>query len=360
MDQKGDLLFHLEHPEVKSARMNVRDPACNRCHPSFDFAETILEKREGILQYRIGNGPEEMAGFAPVKFGNESWIVVVCSQFDSMAAVNEDLRDHLMFLGIVVLALGGASFLLVRDSRLKMRVKEEARFWKERQSLESRAQEMERKKISQHLHDELGQHLTALKFRIGFMEKALRDSPGMLLDDCKSALQDADQVIEDVRRISQELSPVILENLGLQESLRWLADGFRRHYHVRTTLSLGEVNDLFATETQIIIYRMFQEILTNVGKHAEAGHVIIWAGKEGSLFTFTVEDDGKGFEVEKAVLERSGQKGLGLFTMMERARALGGALEIESERGKGTRVTFTLPIQQEEANEGSLSGGAGR
>jgi len=172
------------------------------------------------------------------------------------------------------------------------------------------------------------------------------------------ALQYTSEVIEDVRRISREVSPAILENLGLQESLRWLVEEFRQHTRVVTTLSVGEVDGLFSMDTQIIIYRVFQEILTNVGKHAEAGHVIIWIGKEDTLFTFTVEADGKGIEVEKAIRKDTGHKGLGLFTMMERARVLGGALEIRSEKGKGTRVTLAIPIKQEELSETDLSGGA--
>ncbi len=111
---------------------------------------------------------------------------------------------------------------------------------------------------------------------------------------------------------------------------------------------------MFPLDAQVMIYRIFQETLTNVGKPAEARQVIIRMGNESGFFSFTVKDDGKGFDVKKT-RETPGQKGPGLITMVERSRVLGGSLKVESEMGKGTRVTFTLPIKQENVNDVQLS-----
>jgi len=357
MDEDGKVLFHSDHPERLRRDDRRTEVRCTECHLSVAYLEEIKRLRQGTIDYDV-RGSKKLADFFPVRFENRSWIVVVSSDYErALAFTKATSWRHFILLTIVVVTLAAGSLLIHHNYRVQVRNQKETRLWKERRWHENMIQEAERKRISQELHDELGQELTALKFRLGFMEKALRDEPGTLAEDCKTARQHTDRIIEDVRRISRELSPAVLENLGLQESLRWLVDEFSRHYHVKATLSLGEIDGLFRPETQVVIYRIFQETLTNVGKHAEATRVIIWVGTENGFFSFAVEDDGKGLDIEERVRKGVSPKGLGLATMMERAAVLGGSVEIKSEKGKGTRVTLTLPVKQEETSEGDLSGG---
>jgi signal transduction histidine kinase len=101
---------------------------------------------------------------------------------------------------------------------------------------------------------------------------------------------------------------------------------------------------LFSQKTHINLYRIFQEALTNIGKHAQATRVSIAIKKDGDRVSFSVEDDGKGFDVRQATLREVTEKGLGLETMNERVWMLGGSLDLRSQKGKGTRLSFAIPI----------------
>jgi len=208
------------------------------------------------------------------------------------------------------------------------------------------AQERERRRVSIELHDELGQALTLLKIRLRFIERKLRKDQAGIRQDCEDTLGYMDQVIENVRRLSRDLSPSILDDLGLSAALRWLIDDFTKHYNIKTSLYMDDINDLFSLEAQITIYRIFQESFTNIVKHAQATRVSVAIRKQNGSVSFLVEDDGKGFDVEQAVGRNSTEKGLGLTAMDERARMLEGFLDIWSQEEKGTRITLTIPMDE--------------
>jgi len=209
------------------------------------------------------------------------------------------------------------------------------------------AQEKERRRVSRELHEELGQTLAFLKLRLRFIEKNLQKDQRDLREECENNLRYIDQVIENVRRLSSDLSPSILEDLGLSAALLRLINNLSKDsYKIKTSLQLMDIDHLFSQEAQIIIYRIFQEALTNIGKHAQATHLSIVISEQNGNVSFIVEDNGKGFDVKKAMMEENAEKGLGLTTMDERARMLGGFLEIWSEEGKGTRITLTIPVEK--------------
>jgi len=208
------------------------------------------------------------------------------------------------------------------------------------------AQERERKRISMELHDELGQSLTVLKLQIRAIQRTLRDDQENLKEDCSGLLEYLDGVIDNVRRLSRDLSPFILEDLGLASALRYLIDGVSKHYKVSCVFETEELNDLFPAEAQIIIYRIFQECLTNISKHAEASEVSLRIrDREGSV-SLVLEDNGKGFNVAEVLVRDAAGRGLGLAALHERARMLGGSLEIWSRPGAGTRITCNIPVNQ--------------
>jgi PAS domain S-box-containing protein len=209
------------------------------------------------------------------------------------------------------------------------------------------AQERERRRISIELHDELGQGLTVLKLQLRSIERKLLKDQKALREDCEHTLRYVDQIIENVRRLSRDLSPSILEDLGLSAALRWVIDDVSRHYNFETSVEMEDIKDLFSQEAQIIIYRVFQEALANTGKHAHSTHVTVVIEKNDGRVSFVLEDNGNGFDVEYVRSQASTEKGLGLAAMDERVRMLGGSLGIWSEEGTGTKITFTVPVREE-------------
>jgi signal transduction histidine kinase len=208
------------------------------------------------------------------------------------------------------------------------------------------AQETERRRISKELHDELGGALTVLKLRLSFVEKGLKQDQVAVREECETMSQYIDQVIENVRRLSRDLTPSILEDAGLSAAIRWLISNSNKNYPIHMTLDVTGIDHLFSQDAQINIYRILQEALTNIGKHGQAKNVSIVIKKHDDGVSFSVEDDGIGFDVGKALTVNPDERGLGLAIMDERAQMLGGSLEIWSEEGKGTRVNFHIPREK--------------
>ena len=610
MDSDGTPLFQQGPPEEKGRpcrNIYQKDDRCNSCHSSFEYVESILKRKEGVLSYQLKNDPEKLAAFASMGFENASWRVVVTSRYDALGAFErKSLWGHLRLLGVVVLALAGASTLLYRDYRSRLKVQEQARRWREKQqaeealqgernklksildsmkdgvyivnqqyqldyinptierefgpisgrkcyeyfhdstsvcpwcknhevfagkgahaewyssrtgkiydafatpflseagtiskleifrditerkraeeALEKREeeyhrlvetmnegvgvidergvlmyandklcymverfhgeligrsvfeivdktnqdilkeqmvkrkkgeakpyeielmrtdgkristlvspkpiinrggeykgsiavltditdrkqaeealresekqlrflstqlltiQEQERKRISGELHDELGQALAVIKLRINFIKKKLRKDQPTMKEDCEGTLSYIDQVIENVRRLSRDLSPSILEDLGFSAALRWMVSEFLKHDHpMKISLDVEDIDHFVSQKAHIILYRIFQEALTNIEKHAQATHVALAIKKEGDEISFSLEDNGSGFDLSEVMTRNSTEKGLGLATLKERVRMLGGSLDLWSEEGKGTRISFSIPIEK--------------
>jgi len=206
------------------------------------------------------------------------------------------------------------------------------------------AQERERKRISLELHDELGQSLTVLKLQLRSIEKALKTEQIGLKEDCEKTLQYVDQIIESVRRLSRDLSPSILEDLGLTAAIQWLIEDFAKHSTIKVDIDMPVLDNLFSDDAQIIIYRIFQEAFTNIGKHALADTVSVVVEKAESSVHFLIQDDGRGFDIKQIEARYPTERSLGLLAMDERARMLDGQLIVYSQKGTGTRITFTVPI----------------
>lgn len=207
-------------------------------------------------------------------------------------------------------------------------------------------QEAERRRISVELHDELGQSLIGLKLQLRSIEKELQKDPGALKKECEKAQRHIDRIIDSVHRLSRDLSPHVLEDLGLSAALRWLISDFSKLHRISASSEIGNIDRYFSREAQRLVYRIFQEALTNIGKHAQATHVSVAIREEADRVSFSVEDDGKGFDAKQAMRRDSTEKGMGLSTMEERAWMLGGSLSIWSQEGGGTRLDFTIPVGQ--------------
>lgn len=205
------------------------------------------------------------------------------------------------------------------------------------------AHEEERKRLSRELHDSLGQTLLVLKLQMRAIEKRLPPDQQILRQESEQNLRQIDRIIEDVRRIARNLSPSVLENLGLAAALRNLCEEFSRNQSLNLSLDIDDIPGSFSPEAQSHIYRIFQESLTNIAKHAQASRASLAIKRRDGGVVFVIEDDGIGFQLEEVQVREGAERALGLATMAERVRMLGGELYIISNRGGGTKISFIVP-----------------
>ena len=202
--------------------------------------------------------------------------------------------------------------------------------------------EEERTTIARNIHDELGQALTALNMDLSWMRNRLpKSKPLAPLRDKASAMAGLiTHTIESVRRIATELRPGVLDQLGLVAAMEWQASVFQKRYGIacRLVLPAGEIE--LNAQRSTALFRMLQEALTNVVRHAGATSVTITLDKTEAEVRLTVEDDGKGLSEESLAAPLS----LGIAGMRERALALGGAVRIQGIPDSGTTVAVSLPL----------------
>ena len=200
-------------------------------------------------------------------------------------------------------------------------------------------QEAERRHVARELHDELGQHLTALKYNL---EAAVRLPEADLrakLGEQQAALS---QFMQTLCELSLELRPPMLDSLGLLHTLVWYCDRFEAQFHIRVDFQhRGLEGKRFAPEIETAAFRIVQESLTNVARHAGVSAVQVTAQVEPHQLWLAISDQGKGFDPEQMLL--AGHTS-GLSGMRERASLLGGSVTIESAPGAGTRLTADLPL----------------
>lgn len=201
-----------------------------------------------------------------------------------------------------------------------------------------RVQEDERRRLARELHDGVGQNLTALKHRLSQLDDALPpDGPARAQLDAALAL--CSETLEDTRHLSRLLRPPILDDLGLEPALRWLARSLGESAGLVVTLDVQPLPPLDG-ELQTLLFRVAQEALNNAAKHASAQNVIVRLVARDGMLQLQVADDGQGFDPAKAL--HAGGSGLG--GMRERLRLYDGRLELHATPGEGTRVRALVPL----------------
>lgn len=198
--------------------------------------------------------------------------------------------------------------------------------------------EDERTQISREIHDELGQSLTALKMDLSWMIKRLGKDQGPLWEKARLMSKLIDMNIQTVKRISAELRPGLLDDLGLTAALEWQAEEFKKRTGIKCEVSVLPEDMELDRDVSTAIFRIFQETLTNVVRHAKAKKVRASLKNKDDTLMFQVKDDGKGIS-EKQI---SNPRSIGLIGMRERVHSFGGRMEITGD--KGTTVTVTIPI----------------
>lgn len=209
------------------------------------------------------------------------------------------------------------------------------------------AQETERGRISRELHDGVGQQLTAMKYIIESIKKVAKsENKDSLMERIGDAGDLAKQIIEELRSISLDLRPTMLDDLGLEPTLEWLTRQYMNNHQIEVQLSCNIEEDQIAMEVATSAYRIIQEALGNVAKHAQAKKVVIDVALKGKSLEVKVEDDGKGFAMEMVEKKQAEDGCSGLINMKERARFLGGNFLMEATPGKGTKLFFTIPAKE--------------
>jgi signal transduction histidine kinase len=205
--------------------------------------------------------------------------------------------------------------------------------------------EQERVRIAREIHDELGQSLTCMGMDLAFLDKQIDPHNHEAASRVAALVELVKDTIRCVRRISSELRPSILDDLGLGAAIEWLAHDVESHSQVACRVEVPEDLSL-PFELSTPLFRICQEALTNVTRHAGASEVSIrLACKDGQL-TLVVKDNGRGITEEE--IQRPGS--LGLLGMKERVGLLGGVLEIKGEPGKGTTVAIVIPLEAEQSS----------
>lgn len=207
------------------------------------------------------------------------------------------------------------------------------------------AQEQERQRIARELHDDTGQKLTALAMGLAAVETQIKVNDLDRATDLLHHLRALnDQTVEDLRHIMANLRPAQLDDLGLVPAVRWYIQQYQdRHSDLKVTFVATRLARRLPAEVETILFRIVQEALSNVARHAQASQVAVSLDQMGNQISLKVCDNGVGFDPAQLSADESG-RGLGLVGMRERAALVGGTCEIESKPGRGTCITASLPI----------------
>jgi signal transduction histidine kinase len=246
-------------------------------------------------------------------------------------------------LAVAVLAVAYAGRL---EQRLKKQMTRDVELAHELQDLSAKlvtAQEQERRHIARELHDEIGQALTAIKVELAVAQRSIEGVTGP-----SSVLQAAraitDGALHQVRNLSYLLHPAALDQFGLVSATDAYIKSFRARHEVQAELSHDGMNGRLSLETETAAYRIIQEALTNVAKHAKATECTVSLIRTSDMLKITIADNGVGFDASAP--RSADRRGIGLIGMRERASRLDGTVAIHSAPGSGTRVVVELPARR--------------
>lgn len=325
-------------------------------------AVVYIKNKEG--QYRLVNSHFEK--LFQVKQSNiigktdfelfDSEIAHKLTQNDEKVVINKDSSQveeifqqngsHRTFLTITFPiydddnALNGIGGILTEITTLKRAEEQLKRFSRDIIS----SQELERSKIARELHDELGQMLTAFSIDMAWLGKIFKEKESENYQRIKQMDEQINQTITDVRNLSFRIRPGVLDDLGLADALDWLVQDFEKRTQTSCLLKLSGVKSSFKKVNNTLttaIYRIAQEALTNVTRHAMASSVEVTLSFKNGALEMTIEDNGTGFDLS----DNTKYNSLGLVGMKERASLLGGKVTIQSKITSGTSIHCQIPLQ---------------
>jgi PAS domain S-box-containing protein len=326
----------------------------------FYLPEDLREgKPQAILSEAATKGNCEVEGWRVRKDGSRFWANVVITalrddqgKLSGFAKVTRDVaerrnREEALSETNERLELRltqRATELLKVNEKLRAEVNERVRAQEQYRALamrQEKVREQERTHVAREMHDELGQLCTALKMDLVWIAQKLPGEQNRLRERTESALTLVGSLIQSVRRISTELRPSTLDSLGLVAAMEWQAQEFQTRMGIPCQVVLPEEEIRLDQERSTAIFRIFQETLTNVARHARATSVQATVVLSGESVLLVVHDNGKGFDASNALSRGSP----GLLGMKERAHLIGGQLKISSAAGSGTTVTVRIPTR---------------
>jgi len=263
----------------------------------------------------------------------ETVVGSLCTIFSrNFSPGNEDTK----IMGIIASAIG-----IEEERKLaEARVKDSQQRLRNLSSHLQSSREEERSNIAREIHDELGQVLTALKMDMYWLEKKLPQDQGILIDKVRAMSKHAETTIHTVQRVSSELRPALLDDLGLIAAIEWQLKDFQSRTDIECSVSFNNGNIKVPENSSIALFRICQETLTNVARHSKATNVKVSMYNEDNNVILRTRDNGIGIEESQI----SNSKSFGLIGIRERALALGGDVKIMGREKMGTTLTVSIPL----------------
>jgi signal transduction histidine kinase len=298
----------------------------------------VVPKRETVI--RVSEDVQALNRSAFVQQQREVAAIYSASQRQLWESLGLSL---LASFGVALLAAFYAGRL---ENRLRLQRVLDEQHAQDLQELSAKlitAQEEERRSIARELHDEVGQVLMAIRVELAVAQRAIEATGAHtgILDDVRSITEGA---VTTVRDLSHLLHPALLDDLGLPAAVEWYIRGFSRRHDIRAEVLHDRMDERLAPELEASAYRIIQEALTNIAKHARATTCRVYLQRLPTTVLVTIEDDGAGFD-EREVSRAGARAGIGLIGIRERAKQLRGTVRLESAPGRGTRLTLELPAR---------------
>jgi signal transduction histidine kinase len=352
--EADSIVFLTETNDLKHRPLSLRLPITQNTLP----AVKALKGEEGIIEGIDYAGVPVLTAIRRIP--DSPWIIVVKVSFEEMYAPLQDRKFTIvMFVGALIIAAGSVIGMVWRHQR--------ALFYRRRYELELerkkiqdplssahsqlrrlshrflQIQENERRAIARELHDEIGQILTATKINLEVIRRNESSNDlALRLDDGIAIL---DECLQKVRNLSLDLRPSILDDLGLVAALRWQLERLDHHVGLEGRLIAEGIQERFDPDLETACFRIAQEALTNIAKHAKAHHLEIELKLCHEGLALSIRDDGVGFDVDRALTEAIHGESFGILGIQERVTLLNGKFEIKSTAGMGTIVTVRFPLR---------------
>jgi signal transduction histidine kinase len=205
-------------------------------------------------------------------------------------------------------------------------------------------EEDERRKIAEALHDSIGPLLAFSERELGNLQRFAPKEIALSLDEVKHHINDA---VKQTRSLTFDLSPSSLYDLGFETAIEELAEQFAQERKLKFAFQNSDEPKPLTEESKVLLYRSVRELLVNIAKHADAKTVSVNLATLDSDIEITIKDNGKGFDIKKLDAKSAKSRGFGLFSIRERLTHIGGRFDIESKKGKGTKVTLLAPLDLE-------------
>jgi len=309
--------------------------------------QVLPEETEGHYIYEIGNRPWDIPALRTLLEG----ILPHDSSFEDFEVEHDferiGRRTMLLNARRIHRETQETELILLAIVDITIRKVQERKIQEHQQQLASLTEELlfteerERHRLAVILHDSIGQSLAFSKRELGVVQK---NAPASVKDAIEYVKKQIDDAIRQTRSLTFELSPATLHTFGLEAAVEELAEQFTQREGLRCHFEATEENRPLAEQVKILLYRAARELLMNAAKHAEAPDAFIRIDRSDGQIHVVVEDNGKGFDVSRIEEMIRQKEGFGLLSIRERLTHIGGTFAIESEPGKGTKVTLTAPL----------------